>query len=140
MKSTTGKYFVDTNIFVYLFSKTESEKREKCKAFLKGLGSEVSFVVSTQVINEFSAVMLRKFNMPPLELKTIIDDINEFEVVNTGVPEIKTAINIHILNQLSYWDSLIVSAARSANCVAIVSEDMNNGQLIEGMEIVNPMA
>ena len=134
----TGKCFVDTNVFVYLFTKTDPKKREKCYSIFKKAGKQTQFVVSTQVIKEFSSVMLSKFNMPPLELKSTIDTITEFEVIETHVNLIKTAIDIRTLNQLSFWDSLIISAAKSANCTMVLTEDMNDGQVIEGLKIQSP--
>ena len=138
MKSMTGKCFVDTNFFVYLFSKTDYEKREKCYSIFQNAGKNAPFVVSTQVIKEFSSVMMGKFNMPHIELKSIIDDITEFEVVQTDVNLIKKAIDIKVLHQLSFWDGLIISAAKSANCTMVLTEDMNDGQVIEGVKIQNP--
>jgi predicted nucleic acid-binding protein len=133
-----GKYFLDTNFFVYLFNKTEHIKRDTCQQLLKSVDDSIQFVISTQVLNEFNSVMLNKFNMPPIVLKGIVDDMCEYEVVNTHVNLIKKAIDIKILNQISYWDSLIISAAKSANCSTIITEDMNDGQVIEGVKIQNP--
>jgi predicted nucleic acid-binding protein len=133
------KYFVDTNILVYLFSEDDSPKREACKAFLKKVSANGSLVLSAQVMGEFSAVMLRKFHMPPNHLKAVLDDLNAFEVVAITAAIVKKAVDVHVLNQLSFWDSQIVSAALSANCTAIVSEDLNDGQKIQGVEIINPM-
>lgn len=138
MKFTTVKYFVDTNIFVYLFS-TETDKRTACINFLKSTKGKATLVISTQVVSEFTAVMLNKFNMSPNSLKRILEDFKNFEVVPIAIPIVESAINIQALNQLSFWDSQIVSAAQSAHCTAIVSEDLNHGQKIEGMEIINPM-
>ena len=140
MKSTTVKYFVDTNILIYLFSKDENEKREACKTFLQKAGMEDILVISTQVMSEFAVVMLRKYNMPPSHLKSILEDFSTFEVVMLTPEIVKKAVDIHVLNQLSYWDSQVVSAALSANCTAIISEDLHHGQKIEGIEVINPMA
>ena len=140
MKSTTEKYFLDTNFFVYLFCKTENElaKRNKCYEILKITEGKVNFVVSTQVLKEFAAVMIGKYKMEPLAVKGIIDDISNFEVIRIDTQHIKDAIDIHILNQLSFWDSLILSAAQSARCSMVLTEDMNDGQVINGIKIQSP--
>lgn len=52
------KYFIDTNILVYLFSEIEIEKSDKCSDILNQLSNHVQFVLSTQVINEFSNVSI----------------------------------------------------------------------------------
>lgn len=134
----TGKFFLDTNFFVYLFNKTEHDKWDQCHQILIAADNNVQFVISTQVLNEFISVMLNKFKMPPMILKGIIDDMCEYELVETNVNIIKKAMDIKILNQLSFWDSLIISAAKSANCSIILTEDMNDGQVIEGVKIQNP--
>jgi predicted nucleic acid-binding protein len=133
------KYFIDTNILIYLFSKDEPDKREECKAFLKKVDNKGNLVISAQVLSEFAVVMLRKLNMPPNQLKNILEDLSAFEVVAISSEIVKKAVDIQVLNLLSFWDSQIVSAALSANCTGIVSEDLNHGQKIEGIEIVNPL-
>jgi predicted nucleic acid-binding protein len=134
----TAKYFLDTNFLVYLFSENEIEKRDQCRNIFKNAGSNIHFVVSTQVLKEFTAAMIGKFKMQPMVAKSIIDDLNEFEVIQTNTFLIKQAIDIHILHQLSFWDSLIICAAKSANCSLVLTEDMNDGQLIEGVKIQHP--
>jgi predicted nucleic acid-binding protein len=57
-------------------------------------------------------------------------------VVNTNI--IEQAIDISIHNQISFWDGLIVATAESANCSMIITEDLNDGQIIRGIKIVNP--
>jgi predicted nucleic acid-binding protein len=133
------KYFIDTNILIYLFSKDEPDKREECKAFLKKVDNKGNLVISAQVLSEFAVVMLRKLNMPPNQLKNILEDLSAFEVVAISSEIVKKSVDIQVLNLLSFWDSQIVSAALSANCTDIVSEDLNHGQKIEGIEIVNPL-
>ncbi len=138
MKSMTGKYFLHSNFFVYLFSENEPAKRHRCREILQKAEAKVHFVVSTQVMKEFAAVMIGKFKMAPLVVKNIIDDLSEFEVIITDTYLIKEAIDIHLLHQLSFWDSLIVSAAKNANCSMVLTEDMDDGQVIEGVTIQNP--
>lgn len=134
------KYFVDTNILIYLFSKDERDKRTTCKNYLHKVGEKGILVISTQVMSEFAVVMLRKYQMPPSHLKSILEDFSAFEVVTITPDIVNKAVDIHVLNQLSFWDSQVVSAALSANCTAIISEDLNHGQKIEGIEVINPMA
>ncbi len=57
------------------------------------------------------------------------------ETITIQPAQILNAIDIQILNQLSFWDSLIISAVKSANCTVLLTEDLNDGQIIEGVEI-----
>ena len=134
----TGKYFLDTNFLVYCFSEDEPEKRQKCLDILARAKDEASFVISTQVLNEFAAVMIKKFNQSPIEVKAIIKDLSLFEVVNMDTELILEAIDIHILHQISYWDSLIISGAKSARCAVILTEDLNHDQEVAGVKVQNP--
>ena len=134
----TGKYFLDTNFLVYCFSEDEPEKRKKCLDILARAKDEASFVISTQVLNEFAAVMIKKFNQSPIEVKAIIKDLSLFEVVNMDTELILEAIDIHILHQISYWDSLIISGAKSARCAVILTEDLNHDQEVAGVKVQNP--
>jgi predicted nucleic acid-binding protein len=134
----TGKYFLDTNFLVYCFSEDEPEKRQKCLDILARAKDEASFVISTQVLNEFAAVMIKKFNQSPIEVKAIIKDLSLFEVVNMDTELILEAIDIHILHQISYWDSLVISGAKSARCAVILTEDLNHDQEVAGVKVQNP--
>jgi predicted nucleic acid-binding protein len=135
----TGKFFLDTNFLVYCFSADEPAKRERCLAILQmNERKTVSFVISTQVVNEFASVLLNKFKLPPARVKTLVHDLGAFEIVKTDLPVISEAISIHALHQISFWDSLIISAAKTANCTAVLTEDMADGSTIFGVTILNP--
>lgn len=134
----TGKYFLDTNFLVYSFSGTEPEKRQKCIAWLEEGQERASFVISTQVLNEFIAVMTGKFHKLPLDVKSIVTDLCLFEVVIVNPAIIQQAVDIQVLNKLSFWDSLIISGAKSANCHTILTEDFTNNSSIAGVRIQNP--
>ncbi len=91
-------------------------------------------------MSAFSVVMLRKFSLPPNQLKSILEDLSAFEVISNSSDIVKKAVDIHVLNLIPFWNSQIISCARSANCSAIVSEHLNHGQRIEGLEVINPLA
>ena len=63
-----------------------------------------------------------------------------FEVVQVTTEYILRAVDISAFHQLSFWDSLIISTAEAARCETLLTEDMNDGQIIEGVRIVNPFA
>ncbi len=137
----TGKYFLDTNFLVYCFSEDEPEKRDKCLAILQPPGKKPpTFSISTQVVNEFASVLLGKFKMPAAEVKVLVSDLAVFEIVKTDLRLVSEAISIHALHQLSFWDSLIVSAAKAANCDTILTEDMASGATLAGVKILNPFS
>ena len=134
-----GKVFFDTNFFVYLFSATELEKRTKCFHLLERLKERsCTLVWSTQIIQEFYNVMTLKFNKDPRVVKSSLKLFDHFELVVNNRPIIENAIDIQTTSGFSFWDSLVVSAALHANCSTIITEDLSDGQSINGILIQNP--
>ena len=133
-----GKIFVDTNILVYAQNNAEREKQLACRKVLEALVRTNQLVISTQVIQEFYNVATQKLGLDKLFVKNTIEMFGVYETVTITPPFIFQAIDIHILNQLSFWDSLILSAAKSANCSMVLTEDMNDGQVINGIKIQSP--
>jgi len=136
----TGKYFLDTNFLIYCFTRDEPEKQQKCLAILRQAKGSAELVLSTQVLKEFAAVMIGKFKQPPLEVKAIIDDLALFEVVAIDAQLIKDAIDVHVLHRISFWDSLILSAAKSAHCHTVLTEDLQDGAEVAGVRIQSPFS
>jgi predicted nucleic acid-binding protein len=97
-------------------------------------------VISTQVLQEFYVAATKKFNANPVLIKEILYSFEKFEVVQITTEMIKEAIDVSLLNKISFWDALIITAAESAKCNAILTEDLNAGQLIKGIKIVNPFS
>ncbi len=133
-----GKIFLDSNILVYLFSTTEVVKSEQINTIIQTYSDKNQLVWSTQVIQEFYAVMSRKYNVPSLQIKKIIDTFSHLECVVNDVAIIKSAIDIQVIHQLSFRDSLIISSAKTSKCTYLLSQDLNAGQRIEGIQVVNP--
>lgn len=138
MKFTTGKYFLDTNFLIYFFGKPGNPKRERCRSILEDGRDKAIFTISTQVIKEFASVMMTKFSIEPLVVKELVGELSRLEVVKIDVELILKAIDNHILYRYSFWDSLILTSAINANCDAILSEDLHQGQHISGVTMVNP--
>jgi len=95
-------------------------------------------VISTQVMQEYYNIATLKLGLDKLFVKKTIEMLDVYEIIVLQPQVIFNAIDIQVLNKLSYWDSLIVSAARSANCNMILTEDMNDGQVINGIKIQSP--
>ena len=138
MNYTTGKFFLDTNFLIYCFSEDETDKRNRCREILQNSDDQSVFVLSTQVIKEFTSVMINKYKIDPRKVKQIITDFTGFEIVQVDLELVRQAIDIHLLYRYSFWDSLIISAAQAANCNYLLSEDLQHGQIISGLVISNP--
>ena len=134
-----SKVFIDTNILIYAMDKYHPEKRTHCRDLLKVLNIELKGVISTQVMQEFYVTATKKLGADPLVVKDLLNSFDRFETVLITPEIIKEAVDCSILNRLSFWDSLIVSAAESANCETLWTEDLNHGQIIRGVRIENPL-
>jgi predicted nucleic acid-binding protein len=136
MKNGKPGIFVDTNVFVYAFDKSNERKRRLARALLASDDSR--FVISTQVIGEFANVALKKLGLDATQTNLIVDKLRELETVPVDAALIKTAVEIHAMHRLSFYDSLIIAAAEHAGCSTMYSEDLNDGQRIRGVAISNP--
>lgn len=135
-----GKAFVDTNILVYAQDRDAPAKRRRSREVIAELAASGTGVISTQVVQEFYVATTRKMGVDPLSAKGILRTFTAFEITQTSLDLIEDAVDCSILNQISFWDALIVAAAAATGCSTIYSEDLNAGQVFQGVRIVNPFA
>ncbi len=132
------KIFIDTNILLYALDKHDAIKQKCCQKVLHNFFNEdVLGVISTQVMQEFYVGAIKKLRVEPLVAKNILHSFENFELIIVDSTLIKEAIDCSILNQLSFWDALIIVTAESAKCEKILTEDLNHGQIIRGVAIEN---
>jgi predicted nucleic acid-binding protein len=131
-----AKIFVDTNILVYAFSKSKDGKQKKAIDLL----DNAHLTISTQVIREFINVGINKHGQPLNEIMGDVTNIASVaDIVNEDMETIEKAVEVHNKYQYRFYDCLILAAALKAGCDILLSEDMQNGQVIEGtLKIVNP--
>jgi len=133
--------FADTNIHIYSHTSSANPKEiSKRDIALKHL-DECLLVISTQVIREFSNVMMGKGKRTAEETEAHVESMIEIAelIVEEDLQLIRKAFKIHKTYGYSYYDSLIISAALKADCKILLSEDMQNGQVIEGtLTVINP--
>ncbi len=134
----SGKVFLDTNILVYAQDARAPKKQKRSRQIIATLVEQDAGVVSTQVLQEFYVAVTRKLGIDPLAAKAILKTLTVFEMIQVTPALIDEAVDGSLLNQISFWDALIVVSAASSGCGRIFSEDMNAGQRIRGVEIVNP--
>ena len=130
MKDKPDKYFIDTNILVYAHDSQSPQKQTKAQEVIfNGLRFGTG-VISTQVLSEFFVTITRKIKKPlsPLKAKKEIILLSNLEIIDVDPPMITHAIDIQLRWKISYWDSLILSAAQRAQCSYIYSEDFADGQ------------
>lgn len=134
-----SKVFIDTNILVYALDSFDQAKQKRCRDLLRSLSADLRGAISTQVMQEFYVTAIKKLGTEPLVAKDLLNAFQRFEIVIVTPEIIKEAIDSSILNRLSFWDALIVAAAESARCDRIWTEDLNDGQIIRGVRVENPL-
>ena len=135
-----GKVFLDTNILSYAEDAASPDKQRRCREVIAQLASAGDGVISTQVMQEFFVAATRKLGVAPLAAKAVIKSFRVFEIVQVSPELIHEAVDCSILNQLSFWDSLILAAAAAAGCGIVYTEDLQPGRTILGVNVQNPLA
>ncbi len=140
MNYMTVKAFVDTNILVYAYDQGAGDRHERSLSLVKKLWLEGNGTLSTQVLQEFYVNVRRKAQRPITveQARALISDYLAWDpIVNDGAAMLE-AIDVEKRYQLSFWDSLIVAAARKGGASIIYSEDFNHGQRFGPVEVRNP--
>lgn len=135
---TDSKAFIDTNILVYAADGSDIVKRDTARGLIAELTDSGRAVISTQVMQEFFNVAVKKLQMSKNAALEILKTLYTVETISTTREIVLQAIDFSINYQYSIWDSLILAAAIDAGCRIVYSEDLNDGQIIEGVEIKNP--
>ncbi|HUP86854.1 MAG TPA: PIN domain-containing protein [Acidimicrobiales bacterium] len=132
--------FVDTNVLVYAHDASDPARQPIAAQLLDDLWRAREGVLSTQVLTEFYAVVTRKFDppMPRREARALVDTYAAWPVVQVDSPLIVAASALEEQHSLSFWDALIIEAARRAGASRLVSEDLQHGRRIAGLVIANP--
>jgi predicted nucleic acid-binding protein len=130
------RVFLDTNVLLYAHDRADPIKQARARKVIGARGDD--HVISTQVMQEFFVGATRQLKVPALAAKQAIQYFDAFEIVTLFPDRISEAIDISILHQVSFWDALIVSAAKAALCEKVLTEDLNHGQVISGVKIENP--
>ena len=122
------KAFIDTNVLVYLYSEDETQKQRRAEVVIE----EYECITSTQVLNEFSNVCLKKLRMHPEIISRSIDEITDvcfITLIDTNL--IKSALYLQAKYKYSYYDCLVIASALLQNCRYLLTEDLSNQQVIE---------
>ena len=130
--------FVDSNIWLYGFSTDQKEERKRILA--KQLIQEKSIIISTQVINEVCRNLLKKHKLDEQSiLKLIVSFYSKYKVISFNLNILESASNLRTQYNISFWDSLIISSALSADANILYSEDMQHGLILDQkLTIINP--
>jgi len=132
--------FVDTNILVYAIASDDPRRSPVAQQLLSKLMAERSLRTSTQVVQELYVTLTRKGKslLTPETALRYIDQIAAWPVAITDFRAVRRAIELSIQSKLSFWDALIVVAAEGSGAKTLYTEDLQAGQSLLGVLIVNP--
>lgn len=133
-----ARNFIDTNILVYAEASDEPAKQQAALALLKQLYETATGVLSTQVLQEYCNVALKKLKLSAGHIRAQLDLYEQFEIVQVTPAIIRAGLDLHQTRSLSFYDALIMASAETAGCNVLLSEDMNTGEIINGIRILNP--
>ena len=138
--TTAVRTFVDTNVLVYAHDLSETVRRPIAQARLEQLWEERAGVISAQVLQEFYNVVTRKMKPPmsPRAARQIISAYAAWPVVSPDAALIVAASVLAERHPISFWDALIVEAARRAGARRLLTGDMQAGRRLGGVLVENP--
>jgi len=134
------KIFVDTNILVYGHDVDAGQKHQIAQGLLFDLWNTRTGVLSIQVLQEFYVTLTRKL-VHPLSAKEARNIIRNYLTWHIEINDSLSVLNASQIEEnykVSFWDALIIAAASKANVSKILTEDLNAGQIIDGILIENP--
>ncbi len=131
--------FFDTNILVYLVDEDEPEKQRIAGALVDEHLTGGDGMISVQVLREFYWAA-KRLDHPLSEerARAAVEDFAEFVSVSENAGMVLAAVQRHREMSLSFWDALIVEAALKSGADRLFTEDMQHGQVIEGLRVENP--
>ena len=134
--------FIDTNVLVYAFDSTDPARHAAAAELLSRLMDEDRLRLSVQVLQELYVTMTRKARPPwtPDRALAALDDLAAWPVVPNDVPLLREAVLLSRDAALSFRDALIVTAAARSGAATLYTEDLNDGQVLRGVRVVNPFS
>jgi predicted nucleic acid-binding protein len=135
-----GLAFFDTNVLVYADDAGSPKKQKRAISLFAEHLRLGTAVVSMQVLQEYFAAATRKLRVAPEMAQRKVEILARGRVVRFEASDVIAAIELHRLTQISFWDALIVHAARSAGAAVLYSEDLQPGAVLGGVRVVNPFA
>jgi predicted nucleic acid-binding protein len=132
--------FVDTNVLVYAYDKSDEEKRLRAADLITTLWEYRLGCLSIQTLQEFYVTMTRKIREPlsSAAAEEILVDLSSWQIHRPTVTDMQAAIALQRNYQISFWDAMILQSAHALKCTVVWSEDLGDGQIYGGVRVRNP--
>lgn len=132
--------FIDTNVLIYAEASDAPAKQQLALSLLKQLYESSQGVLSTQVLQEYCNVALKKLKLPAQHVRAQLELYAQFEIVQVSPAIIHAGLDLHQTRSIGFFDAIIMASAHAAGCAVVYSEDMNAGEVMAGVQIINPFA
>ncbi|MCY4074951.1 MAG: PIN domain-containing protein [Acidobacteria bacterium] len=138
----TGPVFVDTNVFVYRHDASDAAKQARAQQWIALLARSRTGRLSFQVLQELYATLTRvgRLNFDPADARQIVDALATWQPIPIELGILRRAWLVEERFRLAWWDALIVATAQAAECPVLLTEDLQNGQVFDGLRVVDPFA
>jgi len=136
-----GRFFLDTNIFVYSFDPSVPQKSARASELIRHAVRSRNGIVSYQVVQEFFNVAFRRFARPMTAAEAeqyLATTFRPLMAINSSAALYVEAFRLTSRYNLSWYDSLVVAAAIEGGAQLLYSEDFQHGQEFENLSIENP--
>ena len=133
-----NRVFFDTNVLVYTDDPSVPNKQKRADALFTEHLAKGTAVLSLQVLQEYYWTATRKIRVSPEEAQRRLQILASTMVVQFETHDVIAAVELHRLLQVSFWDALILHAARIGGAKVLYSEDFQHGTVLAGVRIVNP--
>lgn len=134
-------HFLDTNIFVYQFDDLQPAKRDRARDLVRSSLEDGDGMCSTQVINEFCNLALKRFAVPmaPAQCAQFVDTVlTPLCTVGWSLPLVGEALRIVERWQTGWYDALIIAAAIEGGAATLYTEDLQHGMRFGSVQVQNP--
>lgn len=134
------KRFLDTNVLVYAYDDDEPAKQAQAQHLIADLWARHDGAISIQVLQEFVVTVTTKWRdrIDAVDARAVIEAYDDWRPFSPETADVVAAIDVVADARISFWDALVVVAAKRSGAGVLLSEDLNHGQLIEGVRIENP--
>jgi predicted nucleic acid-binding protein len=134
----TALVFVDTNVLLYALDRADLKKQQAAREWREELWKSRRGRISFQVLQEFYAKATQKWPAGRDDARAEVRDLLAWQPVTVDAAILEQGWKIQDRYRLSFWDALIVGAARSAGCRYLLTEDLQTNQDLDGVVVVNP--
>ena len=140
-RADAAPVFVDTNILFYAYDRDAGAKRERAIEVLEICFASRRGRLSIQVLQEFSVNLWKHLRTTPLarSINAILAPYREWPVHRPKVEDVIEANRLVTASRISFWDAMIVVSARASGAAWLLTENLQNGQRIEGVLVRNPL-